>query len=538
MKQLLSIVFVLTLLVSFVPMQAYAETSGDYTYTLDSSGNATITEYSGAGVNLTIPGTLSGHPVAVIAKNVFCDNENLKSVVIPNGVTTIADATPGAAIFDGAFSGCINLTSATLPNTLTYIGSFAFQGCKSLKSINFPTGITAIGEYAFQSCEALATAITLQPGLTRIGNDAFGNCPKVTSITLPNTLTTIGTNAFMSCVGLTSITIPSSVTLLDDGSPFYHCYKLTAIHVDPKNLNYASDAGVLFNKDKTTIMQYPSSKAGTSYTMPNGVTKMDNSCFMYSRSLKTVNFPNTLTNIGDGAFLNCSGLTSLFIPNSVTFIDYCAFRSCTSLTSVSIPPSVESTGGDIFRNCTQKITISGVASSHAQVLAAENGYTFKAVNASVFMKPAPAPAPVNTLVAVPSATKMVVNGANVAVDAYRINGNNYIMLRDLAVMVNNTGKNFNVTWDSVNKAINLLSITPYTIAGGEMKKGDGSSKSASPTTSKIYIDGRQVALTAYYIGQNNYFKLRDVMQAFNIAVGYDNVTKTATLDTSSGYVPD
>lgn len=141
-----------------------------------------------------------------------------------------------------------------------------------------------------------------------------------------------------------------------------------------------------------------------------------------------------------------------------------------------------------------------------------------------------------TTSATPSNTKLMVNGNNVAVDAYAINGNNYIKLRDLATMINGTDKNFEVTWDGDKNAINLISNKRYTPAGGEMSKGDGKAKSATFSTSKIFIDGKEVPLTAYTIDGNNYFKMRDVMQIFNIYVGWDAATSTATLDTSKGYV--
>jgi len=527
MKKLLGIVLMLALFMSIVPMQAFAETSGDYTYTLDSGNNATITGYTGTGGSITIPGTLDGHTVTVIGKNAFTSCVTLKSVIIPNSVTSIGD---GAADWTGggAFAQCTNLTSVTLPTNLTYIGSYAFQGCTSLKSITIPSSVTEIGDEAFNNCAAF-TSLTLPNGIIKIGAYSFDYCNHIVSLTLPGSLTTIGDNAFQGCESLTSVTIPSSVTLLDVGSPFAHCYKLTAINVDSKNPNYMSDAGILFNKDKTTLMQYPPSKAGTSYTIPSTVTTMNNSCFMYCKQLKSITIPNTVTKISDSEFLWCSALTSLVIPSGVTYIDNFAFNDCTSLTSITIPPSETSTGESLFRYCPKSMKIYGVAGSDAQNLAKVNGFTFVAIKTPAQTEP-------KTLVAVPSATKIVVNGVNVKVDSYVINGNNYIKLRDLATMVNNTVKNFNVTWDGVNNAINLLSTTPYVAVGGEMIIGDGSSKTATPTTSKIYIDSKLVSLTAYTIGQNNYFKLRDVMQAFNIAVGYDSATHTATLDTSNDYV--
>ncbi len=90
-------------------------------------------------------------------------------------------------------------------------------------------------------------------------------------------------------------------------------------------------------------------------------------------------------------------------------------------------------------------------------------------------------------------------------------------------------------WDGTKNAINLSSGTPYTAVGGEMAAGDGQSKHAVLSTSKIYVNGAETPLTAYLIGQNNYFKLRDVMQIFDIYVGWDQASGTASLNTSKSY---
>lgn len=137
--------------------------------------------------------------------------------------------------------------------------------------------------------------------------------------------------------------------------------------------------------------------------------------------------------------------------------------------------------------------------------------------------------------ATPSETKLLVNGSSTPVDAYAIAGNNYIKLRDLATMISGSEKSFEVSWDGSKNAINLLSGKPYTAVGGEMTKGDGQNRAASRTTAKIYLNGGEVSLTAYSIGGNNYFKLRDVMQIFNVDVGYDNATQTATITTADSY---
>ncbi|QIB70056.1 phosphodiester glycosidase family protein [Aminipila butyrica] len=124
-----------------------------------------------------------------------------------------------------------------------------------------------------------------------------------------------------------------------------------------------------------------------------------------------------------------------------------------------------------------------------------------------------------------------VDGVMVDFEGYNIDGSNYLKLRDLAMAVNHTEKNFQVAWDQEKKAVQLLSETAYTPVGGELAWGDGSAKTIAATSSPIYVDGQSQALMAYSIGGNNYFKLRDVAQLFDIAVDYDYSAKTITIQT-------
>lgn len=137
--------------------------------------------------------------------------------------------------------------------------------------------------------------------------------------------------------------------------------------------------------------------------------------------------------------------------------------------------------------------------------------------------------------AIPTASKVIVNGSAVSFDAYTIDGNNYFKLRDIANVVTGTGKQFEVSWDGTKNAINLVSGSVYTAVGGELIKGDGIAKQATLSTSKIYKDGREVNLTAYTIKGNNFFKLRDVSQLFDIGVTWDAVANTVGIDTSISY---
>jgi len=143
----------------------------------------------------------------------------------------------------------------------------------------------------------------------------------------------------------------------------------------------------------------------------------------------------------------------------------------------------------------------------------------------------------NAIAAIPTSSRIYVNGRLMEFEAYTINGNNYFKLRDIARAVRGTDKNFEVTWDGAKNAINLISNHDYTSVGGELTKGDKKAKAATVCTSTIYKDGEIVNLSAYTINGNNYFKLRDIAQAFNIAVSWDGKTNSIIIDTSKDYVP-
>jgi hypothetical protein len=139
--------------------------------------------------------------------------------------------------------------------------------------------------------------------------------------------------------------------------------------------------------------------------------------------------------------------------------------------------------------------------------------------------------------AAPTASTVLVDGKDTVYDAYNIDDFNYFKLRDLAFSLNGSEKQFEVGWDEANNAISLTSGRPYTVVGGEMTgKGDGA-KSASPTDSKVYIDGDEVQFTAYNIDGNNYFKLRDIGEAINFGVDWDDARNTIVIDTGKVYTP-
>ena len=249
--------------------------------------------------SVTIPDSVTS-----IGDGAFSNCKSLTSVTIPGSVTSIGQH---------AFQGCTSLTSVTIPDSVTSIGEYAFDGCTSLTSVTIPDSVTSIGDFVFSNCKSL-TSVAIPDSVTSIGDSAFSYCRSLTSVTIPDSVTSIGGDTFRDCTSLTSVTIPDSVTSIGDGA-FASCTSLTGIWVAEGNNDYSSDAsGVLFNKDKITLVQCP----GTfrEYTIPDSVTSIGNGAFLGCRSLTSVTIPDSVTSIGESAFYDCSSLTDVYYAGS------------------------------------------------------------------------------------------------------------------------------------------------------------------------------------------------------------------------------
>ena len=168
--------------------------------------------------NFEFPSSYEGKPVTAVYECLNDDFRSVKSVIIPEGVTTISE---------NAFRLCENLVSIDIPDSVTTIGDFAFIHCHSLTSIVIPNSVTNIGDAAFSGCSDL-TSIVIPNSVTYIGDRAFSGCSDLTSIVIPNSVTSIGDFAFYNC-NLTYVVIPDSVTTIK-GWAFNGCTNLTDVY--------------------------------------------------------------------------------------------------------------------------------------------------------------------------------------------------------------------------------------------------------------------------------------------------------------------
>lgn len=363
--------------------------------------------------------------------------------------------------------------------------------------------------------------------VTTIGKNAFASCTKLASVTIPSSVTTIEKGAFKYCRTLKSVVIPGSVTKMEDGFGY----------------GTGDSDGVFY-----------ACKGLESVTIPGSVKRLPNYVFRSCENLKTINLGNGVQEIGKSAFSGCKSLESITLPDSVKSIEQYAFQSCENLTTATIGSGVKNIDNQVFYNTKklESLYFRGNAPSATSKMVTHfadgfiiyypdtatgwtaptwNGYITK----SYSLTPKPDP---GLVTAVPTASTVYVNGAQVAFDAYNIAGNNYFKLRDLAFILSGSEAQFEVGWNAAANSIQLTTRKPYTPVGGEMSAGSKINQIGKPTSSSVYLNGAKAEFTAYNINGNNYFKLRDIGQAINFSVEWDGARRCITIDTSLPYRPE
>ena len=265
------------------------------------------------------------------------------SYSIPEGVTTINAAfnscskltgisipTTVTVIGDSAFGDCSGLTTVTIPLGVTELGVNSFRRCTGLVSVGLPQSLLTIKDWAFADCSALES-IPLPANLTTIGFESFAMCVALEDVQFLAGLKTIGIRAYKQCASLEEVSVPAGVTTIGGGA-FTRCTKLESISVAPANANYSSLDGVLFNKSRTLLIQYPSGRDGA-YVVPPGVTQIGDASFAYTIGLTEVTIPEGVTSIGSSAFSDCTALGAVTLPQSLATLSFQAFYKCSSLKS-------------------------------------------------------------------------------------------------------------------------------------------------------------------------------------------------------------
>lgn len=187
---------------------------------------------------------------------------------------------------------------------ITKIADGAFFENENIEGILIPDSISEIGEQAFANCENLSEVI-LSSNLISLPMSVFYGTA-IEGVVIPESVQSIGEYAFADCHSLKEISIPSSVKSIDSSS-FMDTYNLTSINVAEENLNFSSENGVLFNKEKTNLIKYPANKEDSSYIVPSGVKEVSSSAFLSSKNLKTINLSD-VENVGSIAFLDSENL--------------------------------------------------------------------------------------------------------------------------------------------------------------------------------------------------------------------------------------
>ena len=328
---------------------------------------------------VSIPNTVS-----IIGDGAF-ERSGLTTVTIPNSVTTIGRNT---------FCNCHNLTSITISNSLASVGSQVFFGCENLTSAIFADGTTHIAEGVLHRCSSL-TSVSIPNSVISIGESAFAYCSGLKSISIPNSVRKIGSKAFIGCSGLTSFIFPNYLTAIEDAT-FYDCNGLVSITIPNSVISIGEGAfgscdgltSMVIADSVTSIGEGALSNCSnlTSVVISNSIMSIQKSVFKGCIHLSSLTIPNSVISIGESAFYDCSDLTSLVIPNSVKTIESLAFSGCRGLTSVTIPSSVTLLEGGVFSRCTNL----------NEIIVEESNPAYCSINGVLFSKD------ITTLVGVPA----------------------------------------------------------------------------------------------------------------------------------------
>lgn len=253
-----------------------------------------------------------------------------------------------------------------IPKDVPTIKNGSFFGHSGITSVTIPNSVKNIAAWAFAGCSRLHS-VSIPNGVTSIGKGAFSKCSALTSITIPNSMTSIDEEVFSECSALSSVTIPNSITSIGNHAFTGCCF--TSVNI-PQSVTTIGD-----NAFSNCI-------ALTSFAIPHNVTSIGKGVFSGCEALLSVTIPNGVTSIGRSAFSRCS-FTSVSIPNSVTSIGDYAFNGC-ALTNVTIPNNVTTIGENAFSDCR---ALNSVTIPKSVTSIGKNAFSSSALNSVTLLCP-------------------------------------------------------------------------------------------------------------------------------------------------------
>lgn len=209
--------------------------------------------------------------------------------------------------------------------------------------------VVGIAKNGFRDCSAI-TQVTLPGSILSIGESGFYRCASLERIDLPENVNEVGKWAFYECTALTYVSIPKKVKIVGLRA-FTGCTSLQQFNVDEASNFYCTYNGHLFKKDMKTMAAYAAGCTATSFTVPQGVARIEDSCFSRCSFLETVSLPSTVSAMGEFVFYECTALRSINIPEGMTVISDSSFKKCAALEHISFPAGITKIGESAFESC-------------------------------------------------------------------------------------------------------------------------------------------------------------------------------------------
>ena len=310
-----------------------------FQYEEKDDGTIAITNYSGKDTDITIPDAINGKKVTELGVNAVSYYSRIKEINIPQSVRKInfSDSFGNIAFYD---SNLIDINVSEGNSSYASRDGILYNKEKT-KLLRCPPGKEGM--------------INIPEGVEKIAEYAFMGCGRLTSINIPEGVKEIGTKAFTYCSNLTEINIPESIKIIDfsysrEHGIFSGCSNLENINVDEGNNIYASQEGIIYNKEKTKLLKCPEGKKG-SINILEGVNEIGRNAFDVCSSITEINIPDGVTKIDEFAFSSCGSLTEIDLPEKLTEISAYIFYFCMNLKRINIPEGVTKIDLNAFYGC-------------------------------------------------------------------------------------------------------------------------------------------------------------------------------------------